>query len=170
MPQSRASAGKSELEVGLDRVQPVLLELVGLELVQEPDSATFLGHVQEDAGALRLDARQRELELLAAVAAERVEDVAGQALRVHADEHVLGALDVALDQRDVLLVGDQLAVRDRLELAVIGRKPHRDDSLDELLHPPPVLDQIGDGDHLQVVLPAEHREVREPAPSCRPRS
>ena len=91
---------------------------------------------------------------------ERVEDVAGQALRVHADEDVLGALDVALDERDVLLVGEELAVGDRLELAELRRQPHRDDALDELLRAPPVLDEIGDRDHLQLVPLAEGGEVR----------
>ena len=38
-----------------------------------------------------LDPAQRPLELLAAVAALRVEDVAREALGVDADEHVLGA-------------------------------------------------------------------------------
>ena len=49
--------------------------------------------------------RQRELELLAAVAAQRVEDVAGEALGVDADEDVLRAVDVAADERDVVLAG-----------------------------------------------------------------
>ena len=44
--------------------------------------------VEQHALALGLDHRQRRLELLAAVAAQRVEDVAGQALGVHAHEHV----------------------------------------------------------------------------------
>ena len=50
--------------------------------------AALLGEVQQHAAALALDHRQRRLELLAAVAAQRVEHVAGQALGVDADEHV----------------------------------------------------------------------------------
>ena len=50
--------------------------------------AALLGEVEQHAPALALDHRQRRLELLAAVAAQRVEDVAGQALGVHAHEHV----------------------------------------------------------------------------------
>ena len=151
-----------EREVRLDRVEPVRLQLVGAELVEEADSAALLAHVQDDAAILLgLDARERVLELLAAVAEERVEDVARQALGVHADEDVLRALDVALHERDVLLVREELAVRDRLELAELGRQPHRDDALDELLHAPAVLDEVGDGDHLQVVALAERREIRD---------
>ena len=82
----------------------------------------------------------------------------------------LGALDVALHEREVLLVRQELAVRDRLELAVLGREPHGDDPLDELLAAPAVLDEVGDRDHLQVVALAERRRGRGRAPSSRRRS
>ncbi len=59
---------------------------------------------------LRRDHRHRRFELRAAVALERAEHVAGEALAVHADEHVVGALHVAADERQV-----GLAVEDRLE-------------------------------------------------------
>ncbi len=80
---------EAELHVGLDGVEALLLERVGLELVDEADAAALLAHVQDDAGALRLDAPQRLRKLLAAVAAQRAEGVAGEALRVHAHEDVL---------------------------------------------------------------------------------
>ena len=62
-----------------------------------------------------------------------MEDVAGQALGVHAHEHVLRGLDLALHERDVVLAGQRLAEGDRGELAVRGREPHGVDPLDELL-------------------------------------
>ena len=148
-----------ELEVRVDRVVALVLQLVGAQLVQQPDPAPLLGEVEQHAAALLLDHRQRRLELLAAVAAQRVEDVAGQALRVHADEHVLGAVDLALDHRDVVLVVDERAVADDGELAEAGRQPGRDDALDELVVAAPVGDQVGDRDHLQPVARAVALEV-----------
>ena len=109
-----------------------------------------------------LDHRHRRLELLAAVAAKRVEDVAGQALGVDADEHVLGAGDVALDHRDVVLVVEQRAVADGGELAEGGRQLRRDDALDQPLGAPPVGDQVGDRDHLQAVALAVGDQVGDP--------
>ena len=53
-----------------------------------------------------------------------MEDVAGQALGVDADEDVLRTGDVALDERDVVLAGQRLAEGDRSELAVRRRHPH----------------------------------------------
>src|SRR4029453_12678891 len=98
----------AELEVRLDRVEPALLQLVRLQLRKQADAAALLRHVEEDAALLRLDPLERELELVAAVAAERVEDVAGQTLGVHADEDVLRAVDLALHERDVRLAGARL--------------------------------------------------------------
>ena len=150
---------EAELDVRLDRVEPVLLELVGLQLRQEPDAAPLLGHVEQDAALLGGDPAERELELLAAVAAERVEDVAGEALRVDADEHVLLAVHLAPDERDVVLAGQHLAERDRRELAVGRREAHRRHPLDQLLGAAPVLDQVLDRDHLDPVPLAVRDQV-----------
>src|ERR671937_806024 len=79
-----------ELEVRFDRVEPVLLQLVRAQLVQQSDPAALLRHVQKNTTLLGRDLRQRLLELLAAVAAQRVEHVAGEALGMDAHEHVLG--------------------------------------------------------------------------------
>ena len=50
IPYSRASAREAEREVGLDGVEPLGLELVGAELVQQADAAAFLRHVEEGRG------------------------------------------------------------------------------------------------------------------------
>ena len=76
-----------------------------------------------------------------------------------ADEHVLGAVDLALDHRHVVFVVDQRAVADRGEVAEGGRQRGRDDPLDQLLGAAPVGDQLGDGDHLQAVLLAVGDQV-----------
>ena len=88
-----------------------------------------------------------------------MEDVAGEALRVDADENILAAGDLALDERDVVLAGEGLAERDRRELAVLRRQPHRAHALDELLRAAAVLDEVGDGDELQAVPLAVADEI-----------
>ena len=89
----------AKLEVGLDGVAAVVLEFVGAELCHEADTAAFLLLVEEDAGAGGGDGGEGELELLAAVAAERVEDVSGEALGVDADDG-RGGVDVTHDKGD----------------------------------------------------------------------
>ena len=76
------------------------------------------------------------------------------------DEHVLGAVDIALDHRHVVFVVDQGAVADRGEVAELGRQRGGDDPLDQLLLAPPVGDQVGDRDHLQAVALAVGNQVR----------
>src|SRR6266567_4902227 len=115
---------KPELEVRFHRVEAVLLELVGAQLVEKTDAAAFLGHVEQHAALLAGDLLERLLELLAAVAAQRMEDVAGQALGMHTHEDVLGTLDIALHERNVMLAGQRLAERDSREVSVRGW--HRD--------------------------------------------
>ena len=95
---------EAELLVGRDGVVALVLQLVGLQLVDEADAAALLQEVEEHAAAGLDDLLHRELELLAAVAARRAEDVAGQALRVDAHEHRLVLADLAVDEGEVLLV------------------------------------------------------------------
>ena len=80
--------------------------------MSEADAAAFVAaEVHDDADALLADAPQRGVELRAAVAAQRAEHVAGQALGVHAHEHVVGALRRAGDEREVLFAVDEALVR-----------------------------------------------------------
>src|SRR5207249_3960421 len=113
-----AVGGEAERLVGLDGIEALLLlELVGTHLVAEADATALLPHVDEDAAALGSDLLEREVYLLAAVAAHRVEDVAGDALGVDADEDGLGRRDVAADEGGVLVRVDGGAVRVEREVA-----------------------------------------------------
>src|SRR5688572_522150 len=97
---------ESEFLVGRDGVVSFVLELVRLQLVDEPDAATLLQEVEEDAPARLDDLLHRERELGPAVAAARTEDVPGQALRVDAHENGLVLADLPVHERDVVFVRD----------------------------------------------------------------
>ena len=88
-----------------------------------------------------------------------MEDVAGQALGVHAHEDVRLARDVALDHRDVVLAVDERAEADRGELAERRGQDRLGNALDQALGALAVGDQVGDRDHLQVVALAVADEV-----------
>jgi hypothetical protein len=98
VPQVRL---KAKTMLGLDGIAPFVLQAIGLQLVQEADTAPFLAHVQEDATPARSDGRERGFQLVAAVTAERVEQVARHALRVDTDQRRHTGLDVAHDQGQV---------------------------------------------------------------------
>src|SRR5258705_3174816 len=151
---------EAEAFVGAHGFEPLVPRLVRADLVGEADAAPFLVQVQQDAAPFRGDTRHRRLELRAAVAARGVKDVAGQALRMHPDEHVLALADVAAHQRDVGHVVDGVLVGEDLEVAVLGWQLRVRGTLDETLGPHPVLDQIGDRDHRHRVLAGELRQLR----------
>jgi len=90
---------EAELEIGFDGVEALILQFVGAELGHEADAATFLLLVEQNAGAFFGDAGEREMELVVAVAAEGVEDIAGGALGVDADDGRM-RMDVAHDERE----------------------------------------------------------------------
>ena len=88
--KSRWSALEAEALVGFDRVEAGVLQFVGLQLGHQADAASFLLLVDQDAGAFVADHRQRKFELLAAIAAQGMEDVAGQALGMDAHQRRRG--------------------------------------------------------------------------------
>jgi len=109
MPYSRLSTG-ARAPGGVDGVGPLFLEPVGADLVCEADAATLVApEVDEHATALLGDEVEGGVQLGTAVAAQRPEDVTGQALRVHAHQHVVVAGYVAHHEGEVLLT-----VEDRL--------------------------------------------------------
>jgi|HubBroStandDraft_2_1064218.scaffolds.fasta_scaffold01007_4 hypothetical protein len=69
--------------VGLDGVQTGILQLIRLQLSHKTDAATLLLFVNKDPRPIVADHRQRHLELLPAVAAQRMKNVTGEALRVN---------------------------------------------------------------------------------------
>ncbi len=92
--------GQAEREVGVQRVEPGLLESVRPDLVRESDPAALLAQVNQDP-ALRLgDARRGQIELISAVAVEEPKISARETLGVNSSEDVTAA-DVARDERHV---------------------------------------------------------------------
>ena len=151
---------EAELEIRLDRVAALVLQRVRAQLVAEPDAAAFVAaQVHDDALALLRDLLERAVELHAAVAPQRPEHVAGEALAVHAHEHVLLPGDLAPHEREVLGVVEQRLEDVRGEVAVLRRDTR-------LRHPPHELlvvaaepDEIGDRDEHEAVLLRERLEV-----------
>ncbi|GAA3112556.1 hypothetical protein GCM10020254_68450 [Streptomyces goshikiensis] len=98
----------------------------------------------------------------AAVAAQGVEDVAGQALGVHPDQDVLAVADLAVDEGDVLDPVDGGAVPVRREVAVGGREADLGLAAHRRLGGAAVGDQVLDGDDRQAVLAGERDQLGQP--------
>ena len=132
---------------------PLVLEVVGADLLDQADPPALLGQVDQGPDPLVADRLQGQVELVAAVAAERVEQVAGEAGRVDPDQRGRDRLEVAHDDRDRLvarLVLDPVA--DDPPPAVAGGQLGLGHPVDQLLAAAPVADQHLDRDDRQAEL------------------
>ena len=102
------------------------------------------------------------MQLWAAVAAQRAEDVAGQALGVHTHQYVLGPGHLSHHERQVLLVVQHRLVDVGPELSPLRRDARLGDESHQLLVLAAVADQVRNGDERQVVLLGEGLEVSQP--------
>ncbi len=87
----------TQLYIGLNRVEAPVLELVSSQFRHQANPAPLLLFIEQDARSRIGNPGQGQLKLLPAVAAQRVEDVARQALRVNPHDRRPG-VDVAHDQ------------------------------------------------------------------------
>ena len=81
--------------VGGEGVEPLLLQAVRADLVPEPDPAPLLPEVEQHAAIGAPEPLEGHLELVAAVALERAEDLAGEALGVDPHQDAAVATPVA---------------------------------------------------------------------------
>ena len=103
---------KAERGVGVDRVEARVLQLVGPQLVGEANAATFLRKIKDDAAAGLLQPRQRQFQLIAAIAPARTEHVAGQASGMDAAPAPVSSGPGADDHRNRILA-ERIAEHDK---------------------------------------------------------
>ena len=88
---------EAERCVGIQRVETFVLQLVGPHLVGEPQPATLLFEIQDDATPLFLEPDDRQSELIAAIATPRTEYIPGQASRMQPQGHGARHVGIAND-------------------------------------------------------------------------
>ena len=67
---------KAQMYVGINGIQTVFLQFIGLDLVHQTDTAALLVHIDHKAFAFFLNHLHRHVQLLAAFTAHRAEDIA----------------------------------------------------------------------------------------------
>lgn len=147
--------------IGFDGVHALLLEFVGFEFIDEADAASFLLDIEDSAASFLFDALHSGVELVAAIAAEGAEYIAGRARGVDADEDGLVGVPVAFFEYHVSLVGGLVVVGDELEVAVIGGHFDGDFFFDEGFFGEAVFDKGLDRDDFEVMLFSDLHEVWE---------
>ena len=139
--------GKPKFFVGFNGVKTTLLQAVGLELVDQSDSAAFLAQIHHDPFPFRFDVLEGAVQLRTAVASQRAERIAGQAFGMHAHQHRFAQIaGVPFDQRHMLTAIELIAVTDGLKRpkfsgqGALGRTHH------EAFVVQPVADQVFNAD------------------------
>ena len=123
--------------VGLHRVGSLILVLICVKLVDEADSPAFLKLIEEDAATGLGDLLKSLFQLLPAIATERVEDVAGHALRVDPHQGGPPVTQRPAHQRHQLLVvffALEPVDPERSETRGQGRIGHRIETRQDLSH------------------------------------
>ncbi len=87
--------------VRVDRVETLVLQLIGAQLVDEADAASFLAQVEQHAPWRVGHFVERGVELRPAIAFEAAEHVAGETFAVQ-PHHGHRSVALADDQRDML--------------------------------------------------------------------
>src|SRR3972149_3433074 len=126
---------KSEGDIGLFCVKPLLLEGIRLYLVDKPDTAPLLPEINEQPRLCLTQGTQRRNKLVMAVASQGAEDIASQALGMEPYHHVLLVHHIAMDKGGVLFIVTVVEERYDLKLAMLRREACHGDSSDTDLVP-----------------------------------
>ena len=78
---------QAKLEVGIQGVVPLVLQVVGLDLIVQTDTATFLAEIHQGSPPTFGDLPESGVELGAAITAKTAKGVACQAFRVYRVSH-----------------------------------------------------------------------------------
>ncbi len=118
--------------------------------------------IDERAASFVGDAPHRAFDGIMAATPACSEDIAHEAVGVHAHQHRLIArvFDVAFDHRDVRVAIDLGLIDDHAEFAVSGRNHRFGEASHVALVRHAIADEFRHGEHLQVVFAAELGELR----------
>src|SRR5205823_11023611 len=78
---------EAELLVGVDRVEPGVLQLVGAQFVDQANAAALLREVEQDAAGGFGDCRDRTAQLVAAIAPQAGQKIARETFGMEPHEH-----------------------------------------------------------------------------------
>ncbi len=128
----------------------------------EADAPSFVAaQVDDDPAPGLLDHGHGSVQLWTAVASQGTEDVAGQALAVHPDQHVGLAGHLPFDHGHVVLAVQHRLVGVDGELAVVGRDAGVGEAPDQLVLAAAVTNEVGDGDEVEPVALGKGLELVE---------
>src|SRR5206468_11090440 len=121
-----------------------LLQFVGVNLCRQPNTASLLPHVNQNAVAFLLDLPKGCVQLISTIASARTENVAGQTLAVHANQRRFVLVDLTLHKREVVPAIAIRSIHMQIAIAVLGWTFYEFFQLHELFTNPAMSDQAFD--------------------------
>src|SRR5579883_3287264 len=125
----------------------------------DAETAARVMQIEKDAATLAGNRLERAWNQFVAIASGAAENVAGQAVGVHANQRGRWPLEIPADERDVLVVVHVAGIRDHAEIAEARRENRLGDAANIALMLHPVANQVRDRKHLQAVLAAKLGEL-----------
>ena len=113
---------KAQANVSLNGIKALVLQCVSTDFVSQTNTTALLTHINNSAAAFLFNHLQSGCQLVAAVAAQAAEGITGQALAVHAHEHILFAGNVTLDNSNMAKVIQIVFISNNAEIAVFSRQ------------------------------------------------
>lgn len=108
---------KSEVCIGINRIESHILQVIGFQFVDESDSAPLLPQIDHNAPFVRHHF-QRSLQLIAAIAAHGAEYIASHTFGMYPDRYRVGWIEPIGHQREMRhQVGGTVGVGHHGELA-----------------------------------------------------
>ena len=112
-----------------------------MQLVGQSDAAPLLPHVNDHAAAVRDNPLHRRIQLLAAVAPQRMEDVARQTFTMDTRQNIFFSSDFAINQRQMFATVMLCDKAMQFELAIRRRKLHAFNAFHQTFRPAAVFNQ-----------------------------
>ena len=94
---------ESKVFIGIDGINPQILQGIRPEFVNQSNVAAFLRQVDQYAAAGAGDLANRAAQLITAIASQAAKQVASKALRMQADQHRPAGVEIANDDRHMFL-------------------------------------------------------------------
>ena len=95
-----------------------------MNFCRQPDAASFLTHVNQNAVAFLLDLPKRGVQLIATIASPRAEHVAGKTLTVDPHERWFVFVNFPFHECEMMLAIKGRPIQMQIEIAVVGRHFH----------------------------------------------
>ena len=143
---------KAQANVRLNGIKTLVLQCVSTDFVSQANTTSLLTHVNNSAAAFLFNHLQSGGQLIATVAAQAAEGITGQALAVHAHEHILFTGNITLYNSNMAKVIQIVFICNYAEIAVFSRQCSLSGTMHHFFVCLAISNKLGNGDENELML------------------